>query len=147
MGPLALQVLFWKKQAEQELQRSGLCYTIVRPGGRASATPSMRVVAQALLCGASTEALRALLPAPHAGGLKNELRAGEAKGNVVMAGPNTYGVPPMRQAGSILRRQVAEVCAAALVEPAAVDRVVEIIAEPSAPALSMGELFGTVAGR
>lgn len=26
-------VLFWKKRAEQELQRSGLTYTIVRPGG------------------------------------------------------------------------------------------------------------------
>ena len=27
-----LQVLFWKKRAEEELQRSGLDYTIVRPG-------------------------------------------------------------------------------------------------------------------
>lgn len=26
-------VLFWKKRAEEELQRSGLEYTIVRPGG------------------------------------------------------------------------------------------------------------------
>lgn len=26
-------VLFWKKQGEQALQRSGLDYTIVRPGG------------------------------------------------------------------------------------------------------------------
>lgn len=28
----SLQVLFWKKRAEEELQRSGLDYTIVRPG-------------------------------------------------------------------------------------------------------------------
>jgi hypothetical protein len=27
------QILFWKKRAEEELQRSGLSYTIVRPGG------------------------------------------------------------------------------------------------------------------
>ena len=26
-------MLFWKKRAEEELQRSGLKYTIVRPGG------------------------------------------------------------------------------------------------------------------
>lgn len=26
------QVLFWKKRAEEELQRSGIDYTIVRPG-------------------------------------------------------------------------------------------------------------------
>jgi hypothetical protein len=30
---LLLQILFWKKRAEEELQRSGLSYTIVRPGG------------------------------------------------------------------------------------------------------------------
>jgi uncharacterized protein YbjT (DUF2867 family) len=81
-------------------------------------------------------------PLPPAGGLKNELRSGEAKGGVVMAGPNTYGVPPGRRAGSILRRQVAEVCAAALVEPAAADQVVEVVAEPGAPLMSMAELFG-----
>ena len=28
----SLQVLFWKKRAEEELQRSGIDYTIVRPG-------------------------------------------------------------------------------------------------------------------
>jgi hypothetical protein len=43
-------VLFWKKRAEEELQRSGLKYTIIRPGG-----------------------------------LKNRLRPGESKGNVVLA--------------------------------------------------------------
>lgn len=35
LNPLNLfwGVLFWKKRAEEELQRSGLDYTIVRPGG------------------------------------------------------------------------------------------------------------------
>jgi hypothetical protein len=33
-----LQILFWKKRAEEELQRSGLSYTIVRPGGRPEPT-------------------------------------------------------------------------------------------------------------
>jgi hypothetical protein len=28
----SVQILFWKKRAEEELQRSGLSYTIVRPG-------------------------------------------------------------------------------------------------------------------
>lgn len=37
---LAWGVLFWKKQAELELQRSGLNYTIVRPGGLKNATDS-----------------------------------------------------------------------------------------------------------
>ena len=27
-----MQILFWKKRAEEELQRSGLDYTIIRPG-------------------------------------------------------------------------------------------------------------------
>ena len=30
-----VQILFWKKRAEEELQRSGLEYTIVRPGEQA----------------------------------------------------------------------------------------------------------------
>ena len=32
IGCCGLQILFWKKRAEEELQRSGLEYTIVRPG-------------------------------------------------------------------------------------------------------------------
>mmetsp|Transcript_40238 Transcript_40238/g.89334 ORF Transcript_40238/g.89334 Transcript_40238/m.89334 type:complete len:288 (-) Transcript_40238:715-1578(-) len=103
-------VLFWKKRAEEEVQRSGIDYTIVRPGG-----------------------------------LLSELRNGAVEGNVVMQGPGYYGVPPARPpavtAGSILRKQVAEVCVAALVEPSASNKVVEIIAKPDAPALSFKELY------
>jgi uncharacterized protein YbjT (DUF2867 family) len=41
-------VLFWKKQAETELQKSGLNYTIVRPGGlRNEDTPDAIVMSQA----------------------------------------------------------------------------------------------------
>lgn len=66
-----LQVLFWKKRGEEALQRSGLPYTIVRPGG-----------------------------------LLNEPRQGQLPGNIVMAEPATFGLPPKRTPGSILRSQV-----------------------------------------
>lgn len=68
---LRTQVLFWKKRAEEAIQRSGINYTIVRPGG--------------------------LTNAPRDGGLP---------GQIVMAGPDAFGLPPRRQPGSILRTQV-----------------------------------------
>jgi hypothetical protein len=40
--------------------------------------------------------------------------------------------------------QVADVCVAALTEPAAGDKVVEVIAEKDAPTRSLGELFAGV---
>lgn len=41
-------VLFWKKQAESDLQKSGLTYTIVRPGGlRNEDTPDAVVMSKA----------------------------------------------------------------------------------------------------
>lgn len=111
LNPLNLfwGVLFWKKRGEEEVQRSDVDYTIVRPGG-----------------------------------LKNALRQGESKGNIVMEGANTLGTPPAKKSGSILRSQVAEVCIEALVEPAASNKVVEIIAEPNAPAKTISELFASV---
>eukprot|EP00898_Chlorokybus_atmophyticus_P007458 jgi/Chlat1/7713/Chrsp66S00565 len=96
-------ILFWKKQAELYLQRSGLSYTIVRPGG-----------------------------------LKDELRPGEQKGNIVMRRADTlFG-------GGILRSQVAEVCVEALMQPAAANKIVEIIASTSEPATPIEELFARV---
>lgn len=111
LNPLNLfwGILFWKKRAEEELQRSGLSYTIVRPGG-----------------------------------LKSQLRSGERAGGVVMAGPGTYGFPPLRKSGAILRSQVADVCVEALVCPAAADKVVEVIAEKDAPARDLADLFAAV---
>ena len=35
---LSLQVLFWKKRGEEALQRSGIPYTVVRPGGLTNET-------------------------------------------------------------------------------------------------------------
>ncbi|WIA31244.1 hypothetical protein OEZ86_001242 [Tetradesmus obliquus] len=102
-------ILFWKKRAEEELQRSGLSYTIVRPGG-----------------------------------LKSKLGDGEGAGSIVMEGPDSFGFPPMRRSGAILRSQVADVCVEALVCPAAADKVVEVIAEESAPERSLQQLFESV---
>ena len=64
-------MLFWKKRGEEAVQRSGIPYTIVRPGG--------------------------LLNAP---------RQGQAAAGVIMEGPGTFGLPPKRMPGSILRSQV-----------------------------------------
>ena len=37
-------VLFWKKRAEEALQRSGLDYTIIRPGGTRRSSASVKAV-------------------------------------------------------------------------------------------------------
>lgn len=71
-----LQVLFWKKRGEEALQRSGIPYTVVRPGG-----------------------------------LLNESRQGQPVGGIIMEGPGTFGLPPRRGPGSILRTQVRPVLA------------------------------------
>lgn len=106
---LLFGVLFWKKRAEEELQRSGLDYTIVRPGG-----------------------------------LQNALPDRQREGGIVMAGPDTFGLPPRRTPGSILRRQVAEICVDALSEPAASNKVVEIVADQNEIVRSAAELFSNV---
>ncbi|GAB4821333.1 hypothetical protein N2152v2_008379 [Parachlorella kessleri] len=105
-------VLFWKKRGEEALQRSGLDYTIVRPGG-----------------------------------LLNEPRSGQRVGGVEMGGPDTYGLPPRKMPGSILRKQVqrvADCCVEALVEEAASGKVVEIVAKPELPNRPYTELFSSV---
>ncbi|GAX80019.1 hypothetical protein CEUSTIGMA_g7458.t1 [Chlamydomonas eustigma] len=106
-------VLFWKKRAEEELQRSGLDYTIVRPGG-----------------------------------LKDSVKDGGRPGAIVMRGPGFYGVNPLNRmaepAGAILRKQVAEVCVAALTEADAQHKVVEIVAKEEAVERSYADLFKSV---
>jgi uncharacterized protein YbjT (DUF2867 family) len=89
-------ILVWKKQAEEYLQKSGLNYTIVRPGG-----------------------------------LKNE----DNSDFIVMSCADTLFD------GSIPRQKVAQVCVEALFEPAARNKIVEIVAKPEASPKSFTELF------
>jgi len=92
-------ILVWKKQAEEYLQKSGLKYTIVRPGG-----------------------------------LKNE----DSPYPIVMQTADTL------YEGSIPRLKVAQVCVEALFEPAAANKIVEIVANPEASQKSFDELFANV---
>jgi uncharacterized protein YbjT (DUF2867 family) len=92
-------ILVWKKQAEEYLQKSGVPYTIVRPGG-----------------------------------LKNE----DNSDAIVMAGADQLFD------GSIPRTKVAQVCVEALSQPAARNKVVEIVAKPDAPAQPLETLFAAV---
>ncbi|MBD2300963.1 MULTISPECIES: NAD(P)H-binding protein [Nostocales] len=89
-------ILVWKKQAEEYIQKSGLTYTIVRPGG-----------------------------------LKNE----DNTDAIVMQSADTLFD------GSIPRQKVAQVSVAALFEPAARNKIVEIIAKPDGSVKTLGELF------
>lgn len=93
-------ILAWKKQAEEYLQKSGLTYTIVRPGG-----------------------------------LLND----ENLDKVVMSAADTLFD------GRIPRSKVAQVCIEALFEPAAQNKIVEIVATPQAPEKNWQELFASVA--
>jgi len=92
-------VLYWKKQAETELQKSGLTYTIVRPGG-----------------------------------LKNE----DTPDAIVASKADTLFE------GSIPRTKVAQVSVAALNQPEAKNKIIEIVAQPEASPRSWEELFAAV---
>jgi uncharacterized protein YbjT (DUF2867 family) len=91
-------VLIWKKQGELALQKSGLDYCIVRPGGLQNDKDSSKT-----------------------GSNSNSM--------VVSKPPDSYGLPPRQRPGSIKRSQVAAICVAALVEPSACRRVIEVITE------------------
>lgn len=93
-------ILYWKKQAEDYIAKSGLTYTIVRPGG-----------------------------------LKNE----DTPDAIVMSGADTLFE------GSIPRTKVAQVAVAALSEPSARNKIVEIVARPEAPQTDFSQLFAGVA--
>jgi uncharacterized protein YbjT (DUF2867 family) len=92
-------VLYWKKQAEEYLQKSGLTYTIVRPGGLKNADNCDRIV---------TSSADTLFE------------------------------------GSIPRPKVAQVCVEALFQPAAKNKIVEVIAKPDAESKSWSDLFSSV---
>lgn len=89
-------VLFWKKQGEQHIIKSGLTYTIVRPGGLTN-TPT-------------TDPL-------------------------VMSRADTLS------SGRIPRALVAQVCVEALLCPEAQNKIVEIVTDPKATAMSIASLF------
>lgn len=93
-------VLFWKKQAEEYIQKSGVNYTIVRPGG-----------------------------------LKNE----DNQFPIVMESADRLFE------GSIPRTKVAQVCVEALFQPAASNKIVEIVARTEASEKSFEQLFASVA--
>lgn len=93
-------ILVWKKQAEEYLMKSGLTYTIVRPGG-----------------------------------LLNE----ENDDRVVMSGADTLFD------GRIPRTKVAQVCVEALYQPAARNKIVEVVAKTEAPEKSFEQLYASVA--
>ena len=93
-------ILFWKKQAEEYIQKSGIKYTIVRPGG-----------------------------------LKNE----DNPFPIVMDSADRLFE------GSIPRTKVAEVSVEALFQPAASNKIVEIVAQAEAPEKSLEELFSSIA--
>ncbi|KGF73822.1 epimerase [Neosynechococcus sphagnicola sy1] len=93
-------ILVWKKQAEEYLQKSGLAYTIVRPGG-----------------------------------LKNE----------DSSLPLVIGQADTLFEGSVPRAKVAQVCVEALLQPAARNKIVEIVAQADAPEKPLTELFASVA--
>jgi len=92
-------ILWWKKQAEQYICKSGLTYTIVRPGGLTNAD-------------------------------NNE--------PIVMSGADTLFD------GRIPRRQVAQVCVEALYQPAARNKIVEIVTKAQGPSQAFEQLFASV---
>lgn len=77
-------ILFWKKRGEEHLQRSGLRYTIVRPGGLVTDESD-------------------------ASGKRRRGKKSSGKGAVVMGRAGTYGFPP-KKSGAILRSK-ARLCA------------------------------------
>lgn len=76
-------ILFWKKRAEEHLQRSGVPYTIVRPGGLVTDESDIE----------------------KDGKKRRKGKKSSGKGAVVMGRAGTYGFPP-KKSGAILRSTV-----------------------------------------
>jgi len=98
-----------KKLGELAVQRSGVDYTIIRPGG---------------------------------------LRSNDdgKQRNVVAGGPNTFGLPPRpKLPGGIRRTTVADACIAAMQLPeVSRNKIVELVEEERAPAVSWSNVFKSV---
>lgn len=117
-------VLFWKKRGELALQRSSvLDWTIIRPGGLKDG-----------------------------GGDSSSSSTSSSEGGVVAVGPDGIGFPslfsskgssrpPRQRPGSISRKAVADLAVDALVVPAAVGKVVEVVSRKDAPRRGAAELF------
>eukprot|EP00850_Spirogloea_muscicola_P008988 SM000049S16759 [mRNA] locus=s49:540199:544748:- [translate_table: standard] len=121
LNPLNLfgGITFWKRQAELYLQRSGLTYTIVRPGGLKSETSKQRVFVFKL-----DVYFFVLL---------------DQNASVVLKRADSQIM------GAITRGQVAEVCVEALVLDKASDKIVEAVEQEMASSLTLAELFESVA--
>ena len=85
-------VLFWKKRAEEELQRSRIPYTIIRPGGLVNDDADTNSAS-------SDKDSKVSVP-------RRGTPSTRGQGNVVMASAGTYGIPPKKSAGSIKRSKV-----------------------------------------
>ena len=102
-------VLWMKKLGELAVQRSGIDYSIIRPGGLRSTDDGKQR-------------------------------------NVVAGGQNTFGLPPRpKLPGSIRRTTVADACIAAMELPeVSRNKIVELVEEEQAPALSWTQVFSSV---
>lgn len=78
------------------------------------------------------------------GGLLNEVRGSRGEGGVVAGNADTFGLPPRRAPGSILRTKVAEGCVSALVEESARNKVIEVVQESGAMNRPWSQLFASV---
>lgn len=63
---------------------------------------------------------------------------------MVVGAADAFGLPPRRTPGSISRAAVAEGCVAALVEPSASCKVVEVVTEKGAARTPWAELYAQV---
>ena len=169
-------MLFWKKRAEEELQRSGLTYTIVRPGGLKSKLGDGESAGNVVMAAPGTYGF----PPRKSGSILRTqvrvlvrvyaLRQGRVRLLAVslccmrslramsrcclLHHPQTDTDPPLHGLPVCVcvcvcvcvrvYSQVAEVCVAALTEPAAANKVVEVIAEKDAPAKAWADLFSAV---
>ena len=126
-------VLFWKKRGELALQRSSvLDWTIIRPGGlKEEGSGSGRGGGAS---GSSSSAEGVVAVGPDGIGFPSLFSRGSGSGS-------SSSRPPRQRPGSISRKAVADLAVDALVVPAAVGKVVEVVSRKDAPRRGAAELF------